>query len=152
MKIVSEETKRKISEALKRHYAAAGRKLQETEKRIYDKAKKGTQKEDSDSANKRMKANITIDRANKSGSSYFDKVTQMPREAPVLTTQDKVKNKLNEALYHTRRNASKAVDSVKETARKVKARAKLARDTYNDVKGARDPEEALERARKRLKP
>lgn len=112
MKVVSEETKRKISEALKRHYASAGKKVNEVKDFVKDTSPLGAKE----------------------------------------TIKREAKNLPGRASYEAKKAVGTVKEKVNNTTKKIKDRAKLARDTYNDVKGARDPEEALERARKRLKP
>ena len=111
MKVVSEETKRKISEALKRHYATAGKKMNEAKDFVKDTSPLGARE----------------------------------------TIKREAKNLPGRASYEAKKAAKTAKEKVSNTAKKIKDRAKLARDTYNDVKKSKDPEEAFEKARKRLK-
>ena len=111
MKIVSEETKRKISEALKRHYATAGKKVNEAKDFIKDTSPLGAKE----------------------------------------TIKREAKNLPGRASYEAKKAARTAKEKVNNTAKKIKDRAKLARDTYNDVKKSKDPEEAFEKSRKHLK-
>ena len=130
-KMVSEETRRKISEALKRYYASAGRKLQETEKKIYDRAKKGDilhQFDDyrsSEQANKVLKANLAkrpkepkrpATTSKEINAEILDNLARKQRADKGVAPERTLKSETAKAGYYLR----KGVATISEKARKIK--------------------------------
>lgn len=186
--MMSEETKRKISESLKAFYAGRGSVSSKTEKAVAS-VKSGARSTATTAENKvrsayakltpskvddfttavgnvrrstgtamknagdKAKAEISATKRGLKEAAPMAAKAARSLKADALSAKDRTVTK---AKATGEAAAKKAVGTVKEkvnnTTKKFKDRAKLARDTYNDVKGARDPKEALERARKRLKP
>ena len=105
---LKDKVAKKASEAVKKK---AEETLSKTEAKLYKS--KGLQKERSDYANALLTVNVAADRAKQRLTRVDERLHQQPRVPPKMTAEDKIKNKVNKALYHTKRTVSSLKERVK---------------------------------------
>ena len=101
--MVSSETRRKISEGLKRFYASGKRKVTSAEDRLYSK-KEVSKKDLTDDVKSKIRANNREANLSKLvGSTFGERGNKPNREEPKLSAKDKLKNAKAKRDYEKRK-------------------------------------------------
>jgi len=110
---LKDKVAKKATEAVKKK---AEETLSKAEEKLYKS--KGIQKERSEYANALLTVNVEADRRRQRLTRVKERLNQQSREPSEMTFGDKLKNKVNEGLYHTKRTASSLKDKVKQKLKK----------------------------------